>query len=387
MSDQYIKILERALLREKESRKQAENILEKKSYELFRINEKLESTNKMMEALLDDKSSKMNIIFENSSLGIFLSSKGKLLETNLALHNIFGYSREEFTNLTIADVSHPDDIQESLRFLSKINKGEIDEISFKKRYKRRDNSYLICKTNVRNVKNAKGEVKFQVVLLEDITASERNSRMLKTLNKLSASILGKSDLREISWEIANNISKHLKLEDCVIYLYNKDKVLIQTASLGDKINAKNQIKNPLSIKYGEGIVGAVAKLGKPLLVNDTSKDSRYVIDDKTRMSELAVPIIANNKVIGVIDSENSEKNYFKKEHLKVFQNIANLASAQFNRAISLENEKKALDDKNKLLIKLEKSNEELKKLCPCSFSRFKISSTKYVCFNILDTTG
>ncbi len=360
MSEKRIKILERALLREKESRKQAEYILEKKSYELFKTNEKLESANKMMEALLDDKSSKMNIIFENSSLGIFLSSKGKLLETNIALHNIFGYSKEEFINLSLVDVSHPDDIEESLKFLSKINNGEIDEISFKKRYKRKDNSYIICKTNVRNVKNSRGDVKFQVVLLEDITASERNSRMLKTLNKLSASILGKRDLHEISWEIANNISKNLKLEDCVIYLYNKDEVLIQTASLGDKINANNQIKNPLSLKSNEGIVGAVAKLGKPLLVNDTSKDPRYIVDDKSRMSELAVPIIANNKVIGVIDSENSEKDYFKKEHLKVFQNIANMASAQFNNAISLENEKKALNEKDKLLVKLEKSNEELK---------------------------
>ncbi len=117
MSEKRIKILERALLREKESRKQAEYILEKKSYELFKKKKKLESANKMMEALLDDKSSKMNIIFENSSLGIFLSSKGKLLETNIALHNIFGYSKEEFINLSLVDVSHPDYIEESLNFL------------------------------------------------------------------------------------------------------------------------------------------------------------------------------------------------------------------------------------------------------------------------------
>jgi PAS domain S-box-containing protein len=360
MSEKKIQILERALLREKESRKQAEAILEKKSYELFKTNQKLESTNKMMEALLQDKSSQMNIIFENSSLGIFLSSNGKLLETNSALHDILGYSKKDFIKLTIADVSHPDDVKKSLKFISKINNGLINEASFKKRYKCKDGNYIICKTNVRNVKNANGEVKYQVVLIEDITDSERNSRMLKTLNNLSASILGKRDLFEISWEIANNIAKHLRLEDCVIYLYNKDKQLIQTASLGDKIDINNKIKNPLTIKLGEGIVGAVAKLGKPLLVNDTSNDSRYVVDNKSRMSELAVPIIANGKVIGVIDSENSEKYYFKNEHLNVFKNIANLASAQFNSAISLENEKVALKDKNNLLLKLEKSNEELK---------------------------
>ena len=360
MSEQKIKILERALIREKESRKQAEKILEKKSFELFNVNQKLESTNKMMEALLDDKSSQMNIIFENSSLGIFLSSKGQLLETNSAFHKILGYTKNECTKLSIIDVSHPDDINKSLEFISKMNKGIINEFSIKKRYKKKDGSYIICKTNINNIKNSKGEVKYQVVLLEDITTSERNSRMLKTLNNLSSSILGKSDLYDISWEIANNISSHLKLQDCVVYLYNSNEnILTQTASLGNKIDEDNNIKNPLIIKLGEGIVGAVAKEGKHLLVNDTSKDSRYVVDDKRRMSELAVPIIANNKVIGVIDSENTEKYFFKNEHLEVFKNIANLASAQFNSAISLKNEKKALKDKNKLLIKLEKSNEEL----------------------------
>lgn len=360
MSEEKIKILERALIREREGRKQAERILEQKSFQLFKANDKMESANKMMEALLEDKSSQMNIIFENSSLGIFLSSKGQLLETNEALHKILGYTKNELINLSVIDVSHPDDIRETLKFVSKIDKGLMDEFSIKKRYKRKDGSYIICKTNISNVKNIKGQVKYQVVLLEDITTSERNSRMLKTLNNLSSSILGKRDLFDISWETVNNISRHLKLQDCVIYLYNhKKKILTQTASLGDKIDLNNKIKNPLTIKLGHGIVGTVAETGHFLLINDTSKDSRYIVDDKRRMSELAVPIIANNNVIGVIDSENSEKNYFHKEHVEVFQNIANLVSAQFNSAISLENEKKALKDKNKLLTKLERSNEEL----------------------------
>jgi PAS domain S-box-containing protein len=360
ISKEKYEILERALLREKKSRKQAELILEKKSLELFSINKKLKSTNKMMEAILDDKSSQMNVIFENSSLGIFLSSRGKLLETNIALEEILGYSKTEFMSLTVSEVSHPDDIEKTLEIMSGINKGLISELSFKKRYRKKDGTYIVCKTNVKNVKKEGGEVKYQVVILEDITESERNERMLKTLNNLSASILGKRDLFEISWEIANNISKHLKLEDCVIYLYDNNEKLIQTASLGDKIDTENKIKNPLTVKTGEGIVGAVAKQGKYLLINDTSKEERYVVDDKSRMSELAVPIIANNKVIGVIDSESSEKYYFKYEHLNVFQNIANLASAQFSSALSLENEKRALKDKDNLLLKLEKSNEELK---------------------------
>ena len=76
MSEERIKVLERALIRAREGRKQAEKILEQKSFQLFKANEKMESANKMMEALLDDKSSQMNIIFENcrGALHINMSS-------------------------------------------------------------------------------------------------------------------------------------------------------------------------------------------------------------------------------------------------------------------------------------------------------------------------
>ena len=162
MSEERIKVLERALIRAREGRKQAEKILEQKSFQLFKANEKMESANKMMEALLDDKSSQMNIIFENSSLGIFLSSKGQLLETNEALHKILGYTKNELTSLSIVDVSHPNDIEETLKFVSKLDDGLIDEFSVKKRYKRKDGSYIICKTNISNVKNIKGEVNIKL---------------------------------------------------------------------------------------------------------------------------------------------------------------------------------------------------------------------------------
>ena len=94
---------------------------------------------------------------------------------------------------------------------------------------------------------------------------------------------------------------------------------MQTASLGLKNKNGKEISNPLKIKYGEGIVGYVAKSGIGEIVNDTSKDSRYIIDDDCRFSEITIPIIYEGKVIGIIDSSTLKKifslrsilNYFK----------------------------------------------------------------------------
>ena len=91
----------------------------------------------------------------------------------------------------------------------------------------------------------------------------------------------------------------------------------------------------------------MAKTGKPLLIADTSKDSRYIIDDETRLSELSVPILDNGKVIGVIDSEHPSKNFFSEDHLKAITTIASISANKIAEAnageLARENEIKLLE--------------------------------------------
>ena len=54
----------------------------------------------------------------------------------------------------------------------------------------------------------------------------------------------------------------------------------------------------MEIPVGKGIVGSVAETGKAELIKDTSKDPRYIVDDQLRYSEISVPIISDNKVLG-----------------------------------------------------------------------------------------
>lgn len=58
-------------------------------------------------------------------------------------------------------------------------------------------------------------------------------------------------------------------------------------------------------------MGSVAQTGKPEIVTDTTRDPRYVVDDEVRLAELTVPLLLQNKVIGVIDSEHPEKGFLK----------------------------------------------------------------------------
>jgi sigma-B regulation protein RsbU (phosphoserine phosphatase) len=69
------------------------------------------------------------------------------------------------------------------------------------------------------------------------------------------------------------------------------------------------------LPLGSGIVGQVALTRQPLLVNDVSTSEHYISVNPEVRSELAVPLIAKNRLIGVMDIESEQAGYFQPEHL------------------------------------------------------------------------
>ena len=68
---------------------------------------------------------------------------------------------------------------------------------------------------------------------------------------------------------------------------------------------------------GKGVVGQVALTRQPVLINDVSGEENYINANPEVRSELAVPLIAKNRLIGVMDLESTEAGYFRPEHLRV----------------------------------------------------------------------
>lgn len=130
---------------------------------------------------------------------------------------------------------------------------------------------------------------------------------------------------EILWDMVNNCISILGFEDAVVYLVDSsNEYLEQKAAIGPKNPEGTKILNALRIKIGEGITGQVASSGIPQIIADTRLEPNYIKDDVFRLSEIAVPILLMGKVIGVIDSENSQPNYFTNQHLKILLAVASI---------------------------------------------------------------
>ena len=154
----------------------------------------------------------------------------------------------------------------------------------------------------------------------------------QVINYFATSMNEQRTVDDMLWDVSRNCISKLGFEDCVIYLKNPySNQLIQKAAWGPKTTKENKIVNPIEIPVGKGIVGTVAATGKAEIINDTSMDPRYIVDDSRRYSELTVPIIEKGVVIGVIDSEHSQKYFYTGRHLQILSTIASLLGEKMDK--------------------------------------------------------
>jgi sigma-B regulation protein RsbU (phosphoserine phosphatase) len=97
------------------------------------------------------------------------------------------------------------------------------------------------------------------------------------------------------------------------------------------VGHQREVAERLRIKLGEGVTGAAAQKGEAILVGDVTADPRYISALPNVRSELAVPLIVKNRVIGVIDIESPQPNHFTEEHKRLLMLIGS------RMAIGIEN--------------------------------------------------
>lgn len=161
----------------------------------------------------------------------------------------------------------------------------------------------------------------------------RGEAIARSLNEFASSLAVVHSEDDIVWEITCRCISVLGFEDCVVYLFDEARrVFTQQAAYGPKNPQNREIFAPITIPLGWGIVGSVGATQRAEMISDTRLDSRYVVDDKPRLSELAVPIISDGRILGVIDCEHSHAGFFTSEHLTILTAIAAITANKLVRA-------------------------------------------------------
>lgn len=166
---------------------------------------------------------------------------------------------------------------------------------------------------------------------------------LELLRDFTTALASAGDMADVLQTLANCAGTVLDWNDCVIYLVDEPGELIQRAAYGPKSPDGVHIADPIRLSFGMGIVGAAAELGESQRVADTRLDERYVLDDEERLSELAVPIICDGEVVGVIDSEHADVGFFTADDQKLMEKVSRVAAQRVKVALTIEQTKRDND--------------------------------------------
>ncbi len=160
------------------------------------------------------------------------------------------------------------------------------------------------------------------------TRTTRQARTLLLLNEIARELTSILNLDQLLKRIAELLSRLID--------YQMFSILLLDAS-GEKLQHRFSLRfqENIQLKHdvplGKGIVGHAAQHKHAVLVPDVSKDPRYVLSNPETRSELAVPLIYKDKVIGVLDLEHTRRGFFTDDHKRTVTTLA----AQV--AIAIEN--------------------------------------------------
>src|SRR5690348_17007755 len=127
------------------------------------------------------------------------------------------------------------------------------------------------------------------------------------------------DLQTILRRVAELIRRVIDYEIFAILLLNEK---TQELRIRFSIGHPPEVVERLRIEVGEGVTGLAAQRREPVLVNDVLKSEQYIEAVPRVRSELAVPLIIKNRVIGVIDIEAPQPGYFTEDHKRLLSLIA-----------------------------------------------------------------
>lgn len=185
--------------------------------------------------------------------------------------------------------------------------------------------WLLYRWRIRQLKQKQAqENKLQLLELDQY----RKQLELEQMSRFfSERLVARTDTKEVLDDVAKNLIGKMGFDDCMIYLWNEDKtVLVQHTGHGQKGAVENlHTTDKYNIPKGKGIVGAAVAEGRAVLVQDVTQDPRYITADGiVRGSELCVPLSDEGEIIGAINIEQEQKNYFTSHHLHIVSTIASL---------------------------------------------------------------
>jgi diguanylate cyclase (GGDEF)-like protein len=144
----------------------------------------------------------------------------------------------------------------------------------------------------------------------------------------SQAVLSTFDLDEVLNQVLEIVRDYFHLQSGSIMLLDEStQELVVRAHFGDPLAA-----NDASVPFGKGIAGTAAKARRPIYSPDVTRDPRYLSHFVSTRSELAIPLMVREEVVGVLDCHSDRTEFFDNETVDLLTLFATQASIGLQNA-------------------------------------------------------
>jgi PAS domain S-box-containing protein len=325
-----------------------------------RLEEQLKRYSEHLEESVEERTGKLkeneehfrSVVNYASEAVITMNSHGTIIFWNKAAEDIFGYSAKEAIGKSIMLIM-PEGLKKNHLKTTRemISAGKLGavmktaEFVVRKKDGRKfpiEHSFSIWKTN---------QGTFFTCIVRDITEQRKMEERLSALNSYSGKLNAAKNLQQICKLTLDAMKQILGFEYA-------DFMLMEKGNLN--VVCQYGYRKPLPLKLPidgskRGITVKSAVLCKPILVLDVRKNKNYIATIPGIKSELAVPIITNEEVRGVLNVESTELNAFNQKDVALVQILASHAATAMSNLSNTEE----IEKRNKQQASLMKSSAEM----------------------------
>ena len=162
---------------------------------------------------------------------------------------------------------------------------------------------------------------------------ERRHKEIREIIAVSQRILSSFDMKNILDFILKSLKEVMDFDAAAIFLLDSSgKRLLSVSSMG----YREKVINDLRLKVGQGACGWVVESKKTSLLSDVSTSPHYYQVRTETKSQLSLPVIFNNQILGVICLESDQKGFFTRSQAETLQIFADLAAIAIHNSKQLD---------------------------------------------------
>jgi PAS domain S-box-containing protein len=322
--------------------------VEERTAELAQINTALGAENtgrKQIEKALKTSEQRYRSLFEANPLPMWVYDVETLafLEVNDAAIAHYGYSREEFVAMTIADIRPIGDRPALLMAVAQAADQPVGKTSVWK-HRGKDGSLIDVEITSHLLDyNGRGA---ELVMAFDVTEPQRVDLERQVISEIVQGVMTTSNLNELLALAHRSIGRVLYAENCFVTLHNPKTELMDFTFWVDKLDAR-----PLPQPVGNGLGGSsyVLRSGQPLLLTNELKTQlpdkgEFQLIGSDSLSWMGVPLRTPARTIGVLAVQHYEKeNVYSQRDLEFLSTVGNQIALAIERKQADEELKQSED--------------------------------------------